>query len=225
MRPELVARALDLARVLAVLMPDEPEALGLLALLLLTDARAATRTDARAASCCWPTKTARAGTARRSRRAWTCSPEPAGWPVPDVRPADTSCRPASRRPRRVTRLGRHRLGRDGRPLRPPARGLAQPGRGCQPRGRGGDGRRPPGWAVGVGRHRRRPRARRLPLRAGRPSRPAAADWSERTRPRRSTRGRSRPRRTTRSGPSCAGGSTRRSEPISPEAPAGQSCRR
>jgi RNA polymerase sigma-70 factor (ECF subfamily) len=47
LRPDLVARALDLARVLAVLMPDEPEALGLLALLLLTDARSASRTDER----------------------------------------------------------------------------------------------------------------------------------------------------------------------------------
>ncbi|MFN8168223.1 MAG: sigma-70 family RNA polymerase sigma factor [Candidatus Nanopelagicales bacterium] len=44
-RADLVDRALDLARVLAVLMPDEPEALGLLALLELTDARR----DARAA--------------------------------------------------------------------------------------------------------------------------------------------------------------------------------
>jgi len=45
-RADLVARALDLARVLAVLMPDEPEVLGLLALLELTDARRAARVDA-----------------------------------------------------------------------------------------------------------------------------------------------------------------------------------
>jgi RNA polymerase sigma-70 factor (ECF subfamily) len=45
-RADLVERALDLARVLAVLMPDEPEALGLLSLLELTDARRAARTDA-----------------------------------------------------------------------------------------------------------------------------------------------------------------------------------
>ncbi|WP_222853869.1 RNA polymerase sigma factor [Fodinicola acaciae] len=45
-RPDLVERALDLARVLAALMPDEPEVLGLLALLLLTDARRDARTDA-----------------------------------------------------------------------------------------------------------------------------------------------------------------------------------
>ncbi len=45
-RDELVDRALDLARVLAVLMAQEPEALGLLALLELTDARRAARVDA-----------------------------------------------------------------------------------------------------------------------------------------------------------------------------------
>lgn len=44
-RPDLCAEAIRLARVLASLMPDEPEALGLLALLLLTDARRAARTD------------------------------------------------------------------------------------------------------------------------------------------------------------------------------------
>jgi RNA polymerase sigma-70 factor (ECF subfamily) len=45
-RADLVDRALNLARMLLTLMPDEPEARGLLALLLLTDARRATRTDA-----------------------------------------------------------------------------------------------------------------------------------------------------------------------------------
>ncbi len=44
-RSELCDEALRLARVLASLMPDEPEVLGLLALLLLTDARRDARTD------------------------------------------------------------------------------------------------------------------------------------------------------------------------------------
>ncbi|OFE18943.1 RNA polymerase subunit sigma-24 [Humibacillus sp. DSM 29435] len=44
-RTDLCAEAIRLARVLAELMPDEPEVTGLLALLLLTDARRATRTD------------------------------------------------------------------------------------------------------------------------------------------------------------------------------------
>jgi RNA polymerase sigma-70 factor (ECF subfamily) len=45
MRQGLSAEAIRLARVLAALMPDEPEAAGLLALMLLHDARRATRLD------------------------------------------------------------------------------------------------------------------------------------------------------------------------------------
>jgi RNA polymerase sigma-70 factor, ECF subfamily len=44
-RQGLCAEAIRLARALAQLMPDEPEALGLLALMLLHDARRATRVD------------------------------------------------------------------------------------------------------------------------------------------------------------------------------------
>ncbi|WP_326835815.1 RNA polymerase sigma factor [Amycolatopsis rhabdoformis] len=44
-RPDLAAEAIRLARVLASLMPDEPEVIGLLALLLLHHARRATRVD------------------------------------------------------------------------------------------------------------------------------------------------------------------------------------
>jgi RNA polymerase sigma-70 factor (ECF subfamily) len=45
-RVDLVERSVDLARMLLALMPDEREVRGLLALLLVTDARRATRTDA-----------------------------------------------------------------------------------------------------------------------------------------------------------------------------------
>ncbi|RSM56278.1 RNA polymerase subunit sigma-24 [Amycolatopsis sp. WAC 01376] len=45
LRPDLSAEAIRLARLLAGLMPGEPEVLGLLALLLLHDARRATRVD------------------------------------------------------------------------------------------------------------------------------------------------------------------------------------
>ena len=45
-RAELCAEAIRLARLLAELMPDEPEVHGLLALLLLTDSHRAARTDA-----------------------------------------------------------------------------------------------------------------------------------------------------------------------------------
>src|SRR6185437_10428587 len=45
-RRELSAEAIRLARILAELLPDEPEGLGLLALMLLHDARREARTDA-----------------------------------------------------------------------------------------------------------------------------------------------------------------------------------
>jgi len=45
-RPDLVERAQDLGRMLALLMPDEPEVRGMLALILLSDARRAARLDA-----------------------------------------------------------------------------------------------------------------------------------------------------------------------------------
>ena len=48
-RADLCAEAIRLARLLAGLMPDEPEAAGLLALMLLTEARRAARTDAEGA--------------------------------------------------------------------------------------------------------------------------------------------------------------------------------
>jgi RNA polymerase sigma-70 factor (ECF subfamily) len=46
-RTDLTAEAIRLGRLLAALMPDEPEALGLLALMLLTEARRPARTDSR----------------------------------------------------------------------------------------------------------------------------------------------------------------------------------
>ncbi|MCW2750815.1 MAG: polymerase subunit sigma-24 [Aeromicrobium sp.] len=46
MREDLCAEAIRLGRLLVELMPDEPEALGLLALMLLTDARRGSRVDA-----------------------------------------------------------------------------------------------------------------------------------------------------------------------------------
>ncbi|MGB8404382.1 MAG: RNA polymerase sigma factor [Mycobacterium sp.] len=46
-RADLTDEAIRLGRLLAELMPDEPEVLGLLALMLMTDARRAARTDAK----------------------------------------------------------------------------------------------------------------------------------------------------------------------------------
>lgn len=45
-RSDIAAEAIRLARLLAVLMPDEPEVIGLLALLLLSESRRPARTDA-----------------------------------------------------------------------------------------------------------------------------------------------------------------------------------
>jgi RNA polymerase sigma-70 factor (ECF subfamily) len=45
-RPDLAAEAIRLGRLVVTLLPDEPEALGVLALMLLQDSRRAARTDA-----------------------------------------------------------------------------------------------------------------------------------------------------------------------------------
>ena len=58
-RADLCAEAIRLGRLLAELMPDEPEVLGLLALMLLTESRRAARTSrGRRRWCCSPTRTA-----------------------------------------------------------------------------------------------------------------------------------------------------------------------
>ena len=56
-------RRIRLGRALAELMPDEPEVHGLLALMLLHDARRDGPRSATASWCCSPTRTARCGTA------------------------------------------------------------------------------------------------------------------------------------------------------------------
>ena len=107
-RRDLCDEAIRLAQLLAVLMPDEPEALGLLALMLLHDSRRDARVDAgrRARAARGPGPLA-AGTRPHRRgppraRARRCA---------SARPARTSCR---RRSPRCTRSGdgrRHRLAR------------------------------------------------------------------------------------------------------------------
>ena len=67
-RADLSREAIRLGRLLVDLLP-EPEALGLLALMLLHDSRRAARTSPRAISSCSTTRTARAGTAPRSTKA------------------------------------------------------------------------------------------------------------------------------------------------------------
>jgi RNA polymerase sigma-70 factor (ECF subfamily) len=71
-RVDLASEAIRLGSALAELMPDEPEVQGLLALMLITDARRDARLRT-ASSCYSPTRTARAGTRRRSRASARCS--------------------------------------------------------------------------------------------------------------------------------------------------------
>ena len=93
-RADLCTEAIRLARLLAELMPDEPEALGLLALLLLTESRRAARTA--------PDGTHRAAPRSGPRHAGTASSSPrarrsCGAACAATRPARTRSRPRSTR--------------------------------------------------------------------------------------------------------------------------------
>lgn len=89
-RFDLAGEARRLARLLSRLMPDVPEAHGLLALLELTAARFPARTDRTASRSCWSTRTGAAGTGPRSAAGGPPSPAPR-------RPAAASAPTASRR--------------------------------------------------------------------------------------------------------------------------------
>ena len=80
--PTCAPRAIRLARLLVRLMPDEAEAHGLLALLLLTDARSRGAGAPTASSSRSRSRTARAGTRRRSPRASRCSSARCGCRAP-----------------------------------------------------------------------------------------------------------------------------------------------
>ena len=79
------------AAMLAALMPDEPEVLGLLALMLLHDSRADARSTTTGGSSCSRTRTARAGTGPRSPRGGCSSRRRCG----GGGPGRTSSRPRS----------------------------------------------------------------------------------------------------------------------------------
>ena len=134
-RVDLIDRAIDLARMLRVLVPQEREVTGLLALMVLTDARRSTRLSDSGELVLL---------ADQNRDAWDRRLIAEGVDLVHDRTARIGATRAVRaagghlrRPRRGTDLGRHRLGRDRRPVRHPrttlalARGGAEPG--CGPR--------------------------------------------------------------------------------------------
>ena len=101
-RADLTTEAIRLTRLLHRLAPDEGEVAGLLALMLLTDARRAARTNATARSCRSPNSDVISGTPRRSPRASSSSPARSG----ASRSARISCRrrsPPCMTRRRATR--------------------------------------------------------------------------------------------------------------------------
>ena len=115
-RADLCAEAIRLARLLVELMPDEAEALGLLALLLLTESRRAgprrRRRIARAA--------ARPGPQRCGTRALIAEGQALVRALPAAQHARAVPDPGGdqRRAQRRADGRRHRLGPDRRPLRP-----------------------------------------------------------------------------------------------------------
>jgi predicted RNA polymerase sigma factor len=69
LRADLTAEAIRLTRLLRRLLPGQCEAAGLLALMLLTDARRAARTGPTSGPSRWPSRTGTCGTPPRSSRA------------------------------------------------------------------------------------------------------------------------------------------------------------
>ncbi|MGY2003042.1 RNA polymerase sigma factor [Blastococcus sp. SYSU DS1024] len=165
-RADLCDEAIRLGRLLAELTPDEPEVLGLLALMLFTEARRPARTSAGGDLVLLADQD-------RSRwdRALIAEGPGAGAAMPAAGPAGTL--PAAGGDRRGARRRgdgrRNGLAAGGRALRPAAGRHPQPGRGAQPRRRrrrAGGPRRRAGAGGRAGAAARAPAARR-------PRRPAA----------------------------------------------------
>ena len=138
-RADLCAEAIRLARMLAELMPDEPEALGLLALLLLTESRRTRAHRSRRIDGA-PSRSGPHRVGRRAHRrgAGDRAPLPAAQPARSVSDPGRDQRGAQRR----GDCGRHRLEPGARALRPALRDHAEPDRRAQPGGGGRRGRRP-----------------------------------------------------------------------------------
>ncbi len=166
-RTELSDEAIRLARLLVAMLPREPEASGLLALMLLTDARRPARLDQRAASSsCSKTRTARSGIAERIAEGLELSRQaaaggPGGPYTMQARIAAVHAEAAA--------AGETDWDRIVPPLRMACGDRAEPGRRAQPGSCGGDARRARG-RPGFDRRDRGPR--RLPPPPRRPRRPA-----------------------------------------------------
>jgi RNA polymerase sigma-70 factor (ECF subfamily) len=163
-RTDLCSEAIRLGRLLVELLPEEPEAQGLLALMLLHDARRATRIDA--AGALVPLE-------EQDRGRWQRDAIAEGLATLQAALAGVAAGlPAAGGDRRAPRRGRacasHRLGADRGALRRPAARAAEP-RGRAQRGRGpGDGARPGAGPVLDRSPRPGRSARRLSPPAGRP---------------------------------------------------------
>ena len=204
-RRELCAEAIRLGRVLRTLVPDEPEVDGLIALMLLHDARRDARVDVHGDLVLL---------ADQDRSRWHLAQidEGVGPGRAGPRPPPHRSVPAGggdrRGPRHVAHVrgdgldGDHCALRRPLPDRPLARGQPEP---CR---RGGDGRRPgrrPGPARCPRSRRRAGRVVPPPLRSGRS---AAATRARRRRPAPPTSGRSRWSGRARKSASCAVASPR-----------------
>ena len=181
-RGALCDEAIRLCRTIAELLPDEPEVLGLLALMLLHDSRRATRTDAHGDLVLledqdrtrWDHDAIRAGLAALDAAVALGRPGPY-----QLQAAIAACH--AQAPDR----GGHRLAADRRALRRARPRHRLTGGGAQPRGRGRHGRRARRRTRAARTARRVGRARRLPPSprgAGRPAAPGRAVERSRRRP-------------------------------------------
>ena len=164
-RDDLCAEGIRLARLLAELMPDEPEVVGLLALLLLIESRRAARTAADGSLVLLPdqdrSRWDAALVAEGQALVRTCLRR--NQPGPYQLQAAINAVHSDAADRRGDRLGP-----DPAAVRPAPRGLTEPGGGAEPRRGRGRGRGARGRAGGG----RRPRPRGLPRVPGHSCRPA-----------------------------------------------------
>ena len=162
-RRELCDEAIRLARLLVALMPDESEAIALLALMLLHHSRRDARLDAEGALVLL---------ADQDRSLWRWDEIAEGAALAARARAGGALRAAGR-DRRRARRGGDRLEPGGGALRTPGRARPEPGHRAEPRGGGGHGRRPRARARADRPPGRRRRPGALPPAALRPRRPAA----------------------------------------------------